>query len=142
MRTSDLERNKLINTLYFEDKLTASDISKKVDLSISQVTRVLSKSPLYKQEKAKRKEENRIKHIEQTKEITRNKRTKNQISEKEIIDRLHYQASIELSYSSPISKIGLRKSCASAYSYNSAKGLYELKNDMVYSTDMPSKIKY
>lgn len=142
MRKSDLERNKLIDTLYFEDKLTASDISKKVDLSISQVTRVLSKSHLYKQEKAKRKEENRIKHIEQTKEIMRNKRSKNQLAEKEIIDRLHYQASIELSYFSPISKIGLRKSCASAYSYNSAKGSYELKNDMVYSTDMPTKIKY
>lgn len=142
MRTSDLERNKLINTLYFEDKLTASDISKKVDLSISQVTRVLSKSPLFKQEKAKRKEENRIKHIEQTKEIMRNKRCKNQLAEKEIIDRLHYQASIELSYFSPISKIDLRKSCASAYSYNSTKGMYELKNDMVYSSDMPAKIKY
>ena len=142
MRKPDLERNKLIYNLFFEDKLTASEISKKVNLSISQVTRVLSNFPLYEQEKAKRKEENRIKHIEQTKEIMRNKRNKKQLEEKEIMDRLHYQASIELSYFSPISKVNLVKSCSSAYSYNSNTKAHELKNDMVYSADMPTKIKY
>lgn len=142
MRKPDLERNKLIYNLFFEDKLTASEISKKVNLSISQITRVLSNFPLYEQEKTKRKEENHIKHIEQTKEIMRNKRNKQQLEEKEIMDKLHYQASIELSYFSPISKVNLIKSCSSAYSYNPNTKTHELKNDMVYSADMPTKIKY
>ena len=57
----DLERNELIYNLYFKDKLNVSEISKKVNLSISQISRILSKSSLYQQEKSNRKEENRKK---------------------------------------------------------------------------------
>ncbi len=70
----NLERNELIYNLYFKDKLTISEISKKIDLSISQISRILSKSPLYQQEKANRKEENIKKHNEQAKEIMRKKK--------------------------------------------------------------------
>ena len=69
----NLERNELIYNLYFKDKLTVSEISKKVNLSISQISRILSKSSLYQQEKSNRKEENRKKHQEQAKEIMRKK---------------------------------------------------------------------
>ena len=141
MRKPDLERNKLIYDLYFVDKLTVSQISERAALSISQVSRVLSKSPLYLPEKANRKEENRKRHNEKAKEIMKNKRAKKQFEEKLEMDRLHYQASIELSYTSPLSNIALRKNCSSAYSYNTQKGIYELKNDCVYSADMPLKIK-
>ena len=48
----DLERNELIYNLYFKDKLNVSEISKKVNLSISQISRILSKSSLYQQEKS------------------------------------------------------------------------------------------
>lgn len=51
MKKMNLERNELIYNLYFKDKLTISEISKKIDLSISQISRILSKSPLYQQEK-------------------------------------------------------------------------------------------
>lgn len=142
MRKPDLERNELIYNLFFVDKLTASEISKKVDLSISQITRVLSKSPLYLTEKDKRKEENHKKHNEQAKEIMNAKRKQKQVQEKAIMDRLHYQASMELSYSNPISNIALRKNCSSAYNYNSATKRFELKSDATYSKDMPIKIKY
>lgn len=141
MRKPDLERNKLIYDLYFVDKLTVSQISERASLSISQVSRVLSKSHLYLPEKANRKKENRKKHNEKTKEIMKNKRAKKQFEEKLEMDRLHYQASMELSYTSPLSNIALRKNCSSAYSYNTKKGIYELKNDCVYSADMPLKIK-
>ena len=141
MRMPDLERNKLIYDLYFVDKLTVSQISERIVLSISQVSRVLSKSPLYLPEKANRKEENRKRHNEKAKEIMRNKRAKQQFEEKAIIDKLHYQAALELSYTYPLSNIALRKNCSSAYSYNTKKGIYELKNDCVYSADMPLKVK-
>lgn len=142
MRKPDLERNKLIYDFYFVDKLTVSQISEKVTLSISQISRVLSKFPLYLPEKANRKEENRKRHNEQTKEIMKNKRAKQQFEEKASMDRLHYQASMELSYTSPLSNIALRKNCSSAYEYNSEQKFYKLKDGCVYSADMPLKIKY
>ena len=142
LRRPNLKRNELIYSLYFEAKLTVSEISKTVDLSISQISRVLSKSPLYHQEKENRKEEYQQKHKEQAKEIMRNKRRKKKLEEQEILDNMHNQASIELSYFSPISKVALRKNCSSAYEYDSAQKNYKLKDDCVYSTDMPSKITY
>lgn len=142
MRIPDLKRNELIYSLYFEDKLTVSEISKKVALSISQISRVLSKSPLYHQEKENRKEEYQQKHKEQAKEIMRNKRRKKKLEEQEILDNMHNQASIELSYFKPISKVALRKNCSSAYEYNPEQKIYKLKDNCVYSTDMPSKITY
>ena len=142
LRNTDLERNNLIYNLYFSDKLSLSEISEKVDLSISQISRILSKSPLYLQEKADRKDKNRIKHIEQTKELIKKKRDKKKAEEKAILDKLHYQASIELSYFTSLSKVTLRKNCSSAYNYNNDKKRFELKDDVAYSTDMPSKIKY
>ncbi len=138
----DLERNELIYNLYFKDKLTVSEISKKVNLSISQISRILSKSNLYQQEKANRKEENHKKHNEQAKEIMRKKRNKKRMEEKAIMDRLHRQATMELSYFNPISKVAIRKNCSSAYHYNTKRKRFELKDDMVYSNDMPKIIKY
>lgn len=142
MKKMDLERNKLIYNLYFKDKLTISEISKKIDLSISQISRILSKSSLYQQEKANRKEENHKKHNEQAKEIMRKKRNKKRMEEKAIMDKLHFQATKELSYFCPISKIAIKKNCSSAYNYNHRRKRFELKKDMVYSTDMPKIIKY
>ena len=138
----DLERNELIYNLYFEDKLTVSEISKKVNLSISQISRILSKSSLYQQEKSSRKEENYKKHKEQAKEIMRKKRNIKQMEEKAIMDKLHRQAAIELSYFGSMSKVALRKNCSSAYNYNNKKERFELKDNMAYSNDMPKIIKY
>lgn len=138
----NLERNELIYNLYFKDKLNVSEISKKVNLSISQISRILSKSTLYQQEKSNRKEENRKKHNEQAKEIMRNKRNKKQMEEKAIMNKLHNQAAIELSYFSSISKVALRKNCSSSYNYNNKKARFELKDNIAYSNDMPKIIKY
>ena len=138
----DLARNELIYNLYFKDKLTISEISKKVNLSISQISRILSKSTLYQQEKANRKEENHKKHNEQAKEIMRKKRNKKRMEEKAIMDRLHRQATMELSYFNPISKVAIRKNCSSAYNYNAKRKRFELKKDLAYSSDMPEIIKY
>ena len=138
----DLERNELIYNLYFKDKLTVSEISKKVNLSISQISRILSKSSIYQQEQSSRKEENHKKPQEQAKEIMRKKRYKKQMEEKAIMDKLHNQAAIELSYFSSISKVALRKNCSIAYNYNNKKERFELKDNMAYSNDMPKILKY
>ena len=122
MKKTDLERNELIYKLYFQDKLTLTQISHQINLSISQISRVLSKSPNYVQEK--------------------NKRLQKQIEEKQILDILHNQASFELSYIHPMSKYAIRKNCSSAYNYNQNKKRFELKDDVAYSNDMPKIIKY
>ena len=70
------------------------------------------------------------------------KRNKKQMEEKAIMDELHRQASIELSYFSPISKVSIRKNYSSAYNYNNRKERFELKDNMAYSNDMPKIIKY
>ncbi len=142
MKKMDLERNELIYNLYFKDKLIVSEISNKINLSVSQISRILSKSPLYQQEKANRKEQNHKRHNEQTKEIMRKKRNKKRMEEKAIMDKLHFQASKELSYFIPMSKIAIKKNCSSAYSYNIERKRFELKKDMSYSNDMPLQIKY
>ena len=49
------------------------------------------------------------------------------MEEKAIMDKLHRQAAIELSYFSSMSKVALRKNCSSAYYYNSKKKRFELK---------------
>ena len=49
------------------------------------------------------------------------------MEEKTIMDKLHRQAAIELSYFSSMSKVALRKNCSSAYYYNSKKKSFELK---------------
>ena len=113
-----------------------------VNLSISQVTRVLSKAKMYNKEKARRKEENYKRHNEQTKAIMQKKRYKRKMEEKAVMDKLHNQASVELSYWHTISNVDLRKNCSSAYEYNSKKKQFELKNDCLYSVDMLTKIKY
>ena len=74
--------------LYFHKKLTVTQISKNVSLSVGQVSRILSAYPLYKEEKATRKEDNRKRHIENTKEYIKNKR----LEEKAKMDYMHNQA--------------------------------------------------
>lgn len=64
------------------------------------------------------------------------------MEEKSIIDKLHRQATMELSYFSPMSKVALRKNCSSAYHYNAKRKRFELKKDLAYSSDMPEIIKY
>lgn len=102
MKKIDLERNELIYNLYFKDKLTVSEISQKVNLSISQISRILSKSALYQQEKANRKEENHKKHNEQAKEIMKKKEIKNEWKKKQLwidyIDKLQWNSLILIPY--------------------------------------------
>lgn len=142
MRKSDLERNSLIKTLYFYNKLTLSEISTNVDLSVSQISRILSQFPNYYEEKANRKEQNRRKHNEQTKKIMKDKRNKKRLEDIAIMKKLHYQASIELSYFSQLSQVNIKKQCSSSYVYNKERKRYDFKNDIAYSGDMPKHIKY
>lgn len=94
MKTTYIIRNSLIYNLYFNQKISLTEISKRVNLSVSQVSRILSIFPLYKEEKATRKENNHKRHIEKTKEYIKNKRKE----DKAIMEAIHFKASLELSF--------------------------------------------
>ena len=71
------ENKDIIIEMYFIEKLRAIDISKKLGISKSAVTQVLQKDERYLQEKEIRKQINRKKNVEYTKQyittIRRNK---------------------------------------------------------------------
>ena len=74
MNKSKFNRNEEIYKLYFYSKMTFSEISKVVNISISQVSRIVRKNENYIDEKAKRINENKLKNKEFTKQFMKKKR--------------------------------------------------------------------
>jgi len=145
--TLRIKRNEEICKLYFQSKMTFSDISKVVNISVSQISRIVAKNENYIYEKTKRIEETEIKHRESTKEIMRRKRnlqSKANKDEKAILDYLHNQASCELSKGKTINNRVFKKWNSSAYEYYAKTKEYrikeEFKNKMSYAA--PRKIKW
>lgn len=141
------KRNEVICELYFQSKMTFSDISKVVNISISQISRIVAKNENYICEKNKRLKETEIKHRESTKEIMRRKRnlqSKANKDEKAILDYLHNQASCELSKGKTINNRVFKKWNSSAYEYYAKTKEYRIKeafkNKMSYAA--PRKIKW
>lgn len=140
-------RNKKIYKLYFQNRMTFSEISKKMNISISQISRIIRKSENYTYEKDRRKAENRIKHVQATKELIKKKRatqTKKRKIDKDILDYLHNQASNELSRKRNINNQAFRKWNSSIYEYYDKTKEYRLKDEFKNKTSyaIPKKIKW
>ena len=93
-----MEKNKVIERLYFEEKKTLTEIAEKLKVSVSYITKVLKKNEMYNVEKEKRKEENLAKRRLKQKEIIYNRRRqkKNSDSSYLALKSSHEQASREL----------------------------------------------
>ncbi len=137
--------NKEICELYFQGKMTFSDISKQVNISISQVSRIVRKDENYISEKNRRKEENRKKHKEYTKQLMKKKKgicAKKNKNEKAILDYLHNQASVEMSNRRGINNQSFRDWNSSIYRFHYKTKEYrikeELKNKISYAA--PKKL--
>lgn len=147
MNENKYNRNREICKLYFHSKKTFSKISKIVDISISQVSRIVRKNENYIDEKAKRKNENKIKNKEFTKQLMKKKRdaqTKGNINEKAILDRLHNQASCEMSKGRFINNRAFRNWNSSIYEYYEKTKEYRVKKNFQdkVSYAVPKKIKW
>lgn len=147
MNEKKISRNKEINELYFCRKMTFSEISKIVDISISQVSRIIRKDKCYIDEKNKRKNENKEKHKESTKQIMKRKRkaeTKEKKDEKAILDFLHNQASCELSQRKTINNRALKKWNSSIYEFHNKTKEFRIKKEFINKTSyaIPKKIKW
>ena len=92
-----MDKNKdIIIRMYFIEKLRPIDISKKLAISKSAVTQVLQKDNRYLKEKEIRKQINRKKNIEYTKQyITTTRKNKSIDVDYAILKQAHEQASRE-----------------------------------------------
>lgn len=139
-----MEKNKVIERLYFEEKKTLTEIAEKLKVSVSYITKVLKKNEMYNVEKEKRKEENLAKRRLKQKEIIYNRRRqkKNSDSSYLALKSSHEQASRELSKSRTFGTEALRQWCLGAYKYNPEKKRYEFDaGTSVRSIDLPQYIK-
>ncbi len=136
-----MEKNIIINDLYFEQKKTLTEIAKILNTSVSYISKILRKNDKYQETKKKRKEENLIKRRRVQKELIYNER-KNKIDiEYTNMKNQHIQASKELSKYTTIGNQALRKWASSSYNYNQGKKRYEFDIDnLVKPADFPMYI--
>lgn len=137
-------RKTTILNMYFIEKLRPVDIAKKLNISKSAVTQVLNKDKKYIEIKQERKNLNRNKHIEETKNYIKDKRKITQLKNNAdglILKNMHNQASRELSEPKRLSNMAYRNWNKSAYSYNEKRGRYEFKEELGRSFDVPKYIK-
>lgn len=147
MNESKFYRNEEIYKLYFYSKMTFSEISKVVDISISQVSRIVKKNENYIDEKIRRINENKLKNKEFTKQFMKEKRksqAKGNTDEKAILDYLHNQASCELSEKRTINNRAFRNWNSSIYEFHNKTKEYRLKEEFKNKTSyaVPKKIKW
>ena len=147
MNKSKFNRNEEIYKLYFYSKMTFSEISKVVNISISQVSRIVRKNENYIDEKAKRINENKLKNKEFTKQFMKKKRKSHTIGnrdEKAILDYSHNQASCELSGKRTINNRAFRNWNSSIYEFHQKTKEYRLKEEFKNKTSyaVPKKIKW
>lgn len=137
-----MEKVEMINTLYFEEKKTLTEIAKTINTSVSYISKVLRKDERYKLEKEKRKNNNLKNRKEKQKEIIYKNR-KNKLDIEYInMKNQHEKATKELSKHSILGKDTLRKWCSSAYKYNVKKKCYEFDTStLLKPVDFPLYIK-
>lgn len=130
--------------MYFIEKAKPVEIAKQLNISKSAVTQVLQKDERYQAEKIYRKEQNKLKHKENTIKIIKKqrgiKKFKNDVDDL-ILKRMHEQASQELSKGKRINNMSYRNWNKSAFNYNKKRKRYEFKKELGRSYDVPKYIK-
>lgn len=139
-----MEKNKKIEEMYFVQKMSLTNISKELGISISYISRILRNNTNYKEEQERRKKENHTKRRKIQKELIHKRRREiatQKTMENQIMRLLHEQATKELSRGQTLGNDTLRKWC-SLYRYNKAKKRYEFDSEIVLKpNDYPSYIK-
>lgn len=140
-----MKNNKeLAITMYFIEKLKPVEIANRLNVSKSAVTQFLQKDNRYIKEKLIRKNQNKIKHIEKTKDLIKTKRKIKQFENSVddlILKNMHNQASMELSQPKRLNNMAYRNWNKSAYTYNSKKRRFEFREELGRSNDVPKFIK-
>jgi len=132
-----------IITLYFEEKLTAIEISRKINVVQSYITKVIKQDSRYQNEKERRKNKNKGNQKIIHKEYMRKVRKNNSINY-EILKAQHNQASIELSGRKTINNRAFRNWNSSIYRFHERTKEYRVKEELKdkISYAIPKKIKW
>ena len=133
-----------ILNLYFEECLKQKDIAKRLGISNSKVSRIVTKDSRYPEEKERRKEISKIKHSESAKRIMKKKRERIKFEKNAddlLLRKMHNQASMELSKNSRLSDMAYRNWNTSAYKYNEEKKRYEFREELGRSYDVKKYLK-
>lgn len=132
-----------IITLYFEEKLTAIEISRKINVVQSYITKVIKQDSRYQNEKERRKNKNKENQKIIHKEYMRKVRKINSINY-EILKAQHYQASIEVSGRKTINNRAFRNWNSSIYRFHERTKKYRVKEELKdkISYAIPKKIKW
>ena len=132
-----------IITLYFEEKLTAIEISRKINVVQSYITKVIKQDSRYQNEKERRKNKNKENQKIIHNEYMRKVRKNNSINY-EILKAQHNQASIELSGRKTINNRAFRNWNSSIYRFHERTKEYRVKEELKdkISYAIPKKIKW
>ena len=133
-----------ILNLYFEECLKQTEIAKRLNISNSKVSRIVTKDSRYPEEKERRKEISKNKHSESAKRIMKKKREKIKFEKNAddlLLRKMHSQASMELSKNSRLSDMAYRNWNTSAYKYNEEKKRYEFREELGRSYDVKKYLK-
>lgn len=139
-----MEKKKKIEELYFNQKMSLTEIASQLGVSVSYVSRILKKNPNYTNEQEKRKEENKIFRREKQKELIyklRRKKAKENIIENQALKKQQEQDAKELSKRRTLGNDALRKWC-SLYKYDKEKKSYKFdESKTLKPIDYPMYIK-
>lgn len=133
----------VIEELYFTQKNNLTEISKKLNKSVSYISRILRNNKNYTSEKELRKKENLKKRRKKQKQIIyKNRKEKPMDLSYQQLMKAHEEASKELSKGKSMNNETIRKWCSSAYKYNSNKRRYEFDaGNALKPVDLPKYIK-
>lgn len=131
-------KEKIIN-LFYNEHLKPVDIALEINVSNAYVLKVIKKDFRYHEEKSQRKQQNKLKHKEQTIEYMKLKQKSNRDSYEALKAQLKQDAE-ELSYYFDISDRSFRKFNSSAYKYNSKKKRFEIDRKLTVSIDVPKTV--
>lgn len=131
-------KEKIID-LFYNKHLKPVDIALELDVSNAYITKIIKRDYRYQEEKSQRKQQNQLKHKENTIEYMKLKQKSKQDSYEALKYQLKKDAE-ELSYYFDISDRSFRKANSSAYKYNSKKKRFEIDRKLVVSVDVPKVI--
>ena len=131
-----------ITLLYFQEGKNLTQISEILEVSISYISKILRKDTRYAEEKENRKADNLVQRRKHQKKIIYANR-KNKIDlAYAVLLKQHDDDVKELSKTSKLGDLALRKWCSSVYKYNNKKKRYEFNaGSALKPADFPSYIK-
>lgn len=131
-----------ITILYFQEGKSLTEISELIGVSVSYISKILRKDSRYADEKENRKSNNLTQRRKKQKKLIYANRKSRIDLEYAVLLKQHKEDTRELSKTSRLGDLALRKWCSSVYKYNNQKKRYEFNcENALKPADFPSYIR-